>query len=333
MSHDPRLIDPRTLGPRRDAVQSSGAAPEAAVALIPVHGITRVDVRGKDTLTFLQSKLSVDVKRWPDTGGAYGYSVDINGRVLFDAHAVQIGADHVRIWSGPGLEKSIVEALDKYIIMEDVALDAHPETAAWMLVGESTAALDARLGVQFPKPNACVEHEGAEIVAFTRAARPARLLVGDTDALVARLRAADVPSLTWEDWRDWEIEEGFVRTGVDLFFGETIPLEAGADLGVEYNKGCYMGQEVIERLRSRGTPNREYRRVQVDAPADALATLREQLPVEIVQEDGRSAGSMTSLSKRGAGIAVIRRRALQDDAPLFVGDANGPSLRRVGDVR
>lgn len=333
MSHDSRLIDPRTLGPRRDAVQRSEAAPDAPLALVPVHGITRVELRGKDTLSFLQSKLTVDVKRWPQTGGAFGYSVDINGRVLFDAHVVQIDDTQVRLWSAPGLENTIVEALDKYIIMEDVALDAKPEASAWMLVGESSEALDAKLGVAFATPNACVEHEGAELVAITRAARPARLLVGDSDALVAKLRADGVPAITWEDWRDAEIEAGFVRAGTDLLLGETIPLEAGEDHGVEYNKGCYMGQEVIERLRSRGTPNREYRRVQLTADDALRASLREQLPAELVDADGRSAGTLTSLAKGGAGIAVIRRRALQDDAALFVGAADGPSLRIVGAVR
>lgn len=329
MALESPFIDASLYQARRDAVTESKASPTAPMLLVPLHRITRVKVSGKDTLSFLQSKLTIDVKKWPESGGSYGYSVDINGRVLFDAHAVYEGGNDAVFWTEPGLGEAIFAALDKYIIMEDVTLTPSEEEQAWMLVGDDTAALDQILGVTFERAVDRVAQGNLEVVGLERAARPARLLVGNTSACVEQLIAQGVPTLTWDDWRAWEIGEGFVRVGHDLAIGETIPLEAGLDLGVHYNKGCYLGQEVIERLRSRGTPNREFRRVKLsgDAPAS--------LPIAIVSDEGRDLGSLTSLNAAGQGIAVLRRRVLQSEEPveLFAGTPAGPSLAIISPVR
>lgn len=330
MESDLRLVPASTLAPRRAAVETSQVSPEQGLVLVPMHGMTTITVSGKDALSFLQSKLTVDVKAWQKTGGAFGYSVDINGRVLFDVHAALLGDDRVRMISEPDLGTTIFEALDKYIIMEKVDVVVEDISEHWLVAADTAEAIDTLLGLQPSGPGALSQLSALEVLALTRSARPARLLSGESSAVRAKLVEAGARYVTWEDWRAFEVKQGFVRTGFDLFRTETIPLEAGMSLGVEYNKGCYLGQEVIERLRSRGTPNREYRRVAFEGPLPA------SLPATLYEEGGREAGTLTSAVHDGegvVGIAVIRRRALQEDAaPLHVESEAGPVLRIVGAV-
>lgn len=331
MDTDPRFVSSAALAERIAAQPTSEGSPEDGIVLVPLHGLTVVTVSGKDALSFLQSKLTVDVKKWSKTGGAYGYSVDINGRVLFDVHAALLDSDTVRLWSEPDLGVQIFEALDKYIIMEKVELALDVAEDAWMVAGDDLSAIDAVLNVDFEERGGVRQNGEVDILALTRAARPARLIAGPTASIRAKLVAAGAKYVSWADWRAFEIREGFVRTGFDLLRTETIPLEAGLDLGIEYNKGCYLGQEVIERLRSRGTPNREYRRVRWTGAMEGMT------PIELVDAEGREVGTLTSgVDQDGqcSGIAVIRRRALQDDAAtLHLRNIQGPELTIVGPVR
>lgn len=330
MTDSNKTISDEGLTERRNACETSEKPANRGIVIVPLHGLSVVDVDGDDAKSFLQSKLTTDLKKLDVRGSAYGYAVDINGRVIFDAHIAQLDAHRFRIWSEPESTSAIIESLDKYIIMEDVRLTEIAPGEQWLVVGDDTAELDRVLGVTFEETSAFVEKDGVGVLALSRSARPGRLLEGPSEALRARLVEAGASYVRWEDWRNFEVAEGFVRTGFDLLRGESMPLEVGSDLGIDYNKGCYLGQEVIERLRSRGTPNREYRRVSIQGEAG-------ETPVEIVNQKGRNAGTLTSVAGVDdvvLGIAVIRRRALNDDdAILYIGEVDGPQIEIIGEVR
>lgn len=328
--NDLKLIPLASLQPRRDACTQGDANPEHSLGIVPLHGLSVVDVKGKDARVFLQSKLTTNLLKLDARGAAYGYATDINGRVIFDAHIAAIGAEHFRLWTEPSQAQTIVQALDKYIIMEDVALEIQPPTEHWMLVGDEEELLDAALGLSTDPLHGYSVHSGVGVLVMPRSARPARLIEGASDDLRDKLVAQGAAYIPWDMWRGFEIQEGFVRTGFDLVYEQTIPLEAGADLGVDYNKGCYLGQEVIERLRSRGTPNREYRRITIDGDVG-------QVPFDLVNAEGKDAGLVTSVVKwpeETYGIAVIRRRVLQSpDEPLYAESPSGARVQIIGKVR
>lgn len=324
-------IPTTALRKRNEACENSSADPQHPLVLVPLHGMSIVDVKGADAKQFLQSKLTIDLKKLAERGAAYGYATDINGRVIFDAHLAQIGDDHYRLWSEPGSSEIIVQALDKYIILEDVALDVQPPIDLWMLVGTTQESLHTALESADLPLRGYTQHSEGALLVLARSIRPAVLLEGHSESLRQKLAARDAVCVPWNRWRAFEVQEGFVRTRIDVIPEQTIPLEAGSDLGVDYNKGCYLGQEVIERLRSRGTPNREYRRVKIDG------TLNEQAPpIELVDSDGKNAGTLTSIAAPidpRAGIAVIRRKHLQQDVVLYAGSPDGAQIAIVGDVR
>lgn len=334
--NQPSNLSSDAFAPRDHACPQSEGRADDPLVYVPMHSLTVVDVRGEDAQSFLQSKLTINLDLLSERGTAYGYSTDINGRVLFDVHIAQLEPNAFRLWSEPMYAETIVEALDKYIIMEDVTLEIVDMPDAWMLVGTDEESLRQHLNLPPSKAEEMgyAQHEETGVLKLSRSLRPAYLLEGEARALREDLRAQGACAVNWQDWRAYEIHEGFVRVGQDLLPGQTIPLEAGADLGVDYNKGCYLGQEVIERLRSRGTPSREYRRVTIigEMP-DAGAAL----PATLVDADGKNAGLLTSVAhadERTVGIAVIRRRQLRDaDAKIFVASPDGPMLQELQPVR
>ena len=122
-----------------------------------------------------------------------------------------------------------------------------------------------------------------------------------------------------------EVAAGVPSDAVELGPGASIPLEAGAYDRIAFDKGCYLGQEVIERLHSRGTPARRLCRI---------AAIAE--PGDEVVLDGRTVGQITRVADGADGpvaLAWIKRRGLADEAVLRVGDAGVAevSVIRLGD--
>lgn len=328
--NDPRFVSTEQLAARR-ATPGQTTVPTSERFLVPVHGTDTITFQGKDTLRYLQSKLTTDTRKWQASGGGFAYATDINGRIVGGGHFSMMPSGAVALYVDPGQTDALAAHFDKYIIMEDVTITRHHSKAAWLLMDADATADGSELtyGVHDQPAYATHEDAGVYAVCLQRSLQPATLLTGDEEAVASAVRVltdAGTPVVTWDAWRAREIEQGFVRPGFELALGETIPLEVGPDHGVEYNKGCYLGQEVIERLRSRGTPNREFRRVTWVGPgAPALTGL--------VDAEGKDVGSLASASSDGDrhhAIASLRRRALTGEGEVHVASPEGSALTIVG---
>ena len=136
----------------------------------------------------------------------------------------------------------------------------------------------------------------------------------DVDALTSALPGGE---RTLAEWDAARVRAGVPRLGRELLVGETIPLEAGLWSGVSFNKGCYLGQEVIERLFSRGSPNKRLRVLRWDG-----APVGHHEP--LLTDEGREAGFVTSAVEDGNGRTVamgfVRRRYLDGETALRVGE-------------
>jgi folate-binding protein YgfZ len=141
-------------------------------------------------------------------------------------------------------------------------------------------------------------------------------------ALRTSLLDAGAAEASGEDVKTVRVENRVPELGSD-FFDSNIPHET-QQLGiVSFTKGCYTGQEIVERVRSQGRVNRLLTPIEVDAPAVA--------PDSAVAYEGREVGRATSLllspqSGKLAGFAILRREAAQSGAEITVGGAPGRSL-------
>lgn len=135
----------------------------------------------------------------------------------------------------------------------------------------------------------------------------------DRDVLWQRLRAAGLAVADEAAFDFLRIEAGLPRYGRELT-PDYIPLEANLWNDVSFRKGCYIGQEIIARMESRGKLAKQLQRLRADGPletgADILAA-------------GKKAGTLTSVAEGPAGFAAlgyVKTAVLETGTPLAVGE-------------
>jgi folate-binding protein YgfZ len=118
---------------------------------------------------------------------------------------------------------------------------------------------------------------------------------------IAQLEAAGAHPATDEDARRVRIENGKPRCGED-FLDTSLPQETGQLHGVSYTKGCYLGQEIVERIRTQGRVNWKLVRVEIEASAPVARGLK-------LTANGVEAGEVTSwvFSPRAAKVVALAR--------------------------
>jgi len=240
---------------------------------------------GADRVRFLNGMLSADVARLPEWGVASALQLDRKGHVLAEVELIALPDE---IWLGVlrSAEAELAGVLERHIIADDVKL-------------ESLSAHLAMLSIEGPGAAAAAREFGAPDLAPASAARSGELLwcaggaiVPDgvralgpalaLDEIRTRIALPEIPDAALEVLR---IEAARPRLGVDT--GErTFPQEARLERrAVSFKKGCYIGQEIVARIESRGGVNR------------LLVKLSTQSPVARDSEilaHGRVSGRVTS---------------------------------------
>jgi folate-binding protein YgfZ len=169
------------------------------------------------------------------------------------------------------------------------------------LRAEQVAALAVR-GIAVP------DAPGVVVVAVDWQGETAFDVVGPAAAIQALTEALDAPVLDPEEYELARIEAGVPRQGVDTD-ERTIPQEAGLERNaVSFTKGCFVGQELVCRIDSRGHVNRFLRRLRADGPL---------VPGLAVSVDGKEVGAVTSAVDR-VGLAMLRRE-VEPGATVTVG--------------
>ena len=143
-------------------------------------------------------------------------------------------------------------------------------------------------------------------------------LFADTASLHALLQQLTLPEASPQTLEAFRILSGTPRYGTDIRNTETardLPQETAQTHALHFTKGCYLGQEIVERIHSRGQVHRTFTRFRL-TPADPAATLP-TLPVTL-QADGRPAGELTSATwvsipdgPQLLALGYIRREALE----------------------
>jgi folate-binding protein YgfZ len=189
---------------------------------------------------------------------------------------------------------------EKFIIMDDVTLeDVTASTGTLDVAGPRTAALLAELGVKNFAEMPHLSHEeiklgkiSCRVVRRELAGAPAATLIASTGQLpdlwrdlVERVRAHGGLPAGMEALNSLRLECGTPWFGHD-YDDRQIPHEAGLERShINYEKGCYTGQEIVERVRSRGHVNRrltELRFFAGEAPAPGTKLLAGESEIGIV---------------------------------------------------
>ncbi len=216
-----------------------------ARAVIDLSARGRIKVTGDDRRRLLHAMTTNHIEQMQPGDSLYAFFLNAQGRVLADA-VVYCFEDHLLLSVEPEVREKIQAHLDKYIIADDVTL-------------EDVSAATAEYSIEGPQADG-----GRET---TETGLPGSRYVVEAGA--APRAEADA-----EDVRLVRLETGRPKYGEDIseahIAHETRQLHA-----IHFSKGCYLGQEIVERVRSRGHVNKRLRHLRLDgaaapAPGDKL---------------------------------------------------------------
>lgn len=244
-----------------------------SVLAVKMADRTGILVKGKDRTSWLNGLVTCDLAKLDPRAAAYGLILEKKGRIQTDFFAVPGGAaapDTLALAVPRDLAGALLETLDHYLIMEDAELIGG-DLAVWQLLGPGARAVVDELAPTFGGALALAGFEGA-IVAVP--AVEADDLGKRLAAIVEAAGGVLADEVTWEAIR---IERGLPRFGVEVDT-TLLPQEASLEkLAVSFDKGCYLGQEVVYMLENRGRPKRKLVRLEIDGEAplakgDAVTT-------------------------------------------------------------
>jgi folate-binding protein YgfZ len=245
-----------------------------SVALIDKNYRAYFSFTGPDRVRYLNAILTNNIKDLPGNHGNVSLLLNPQGRILAEIETYALG-DHLFCVSYAMIRERLLEWLDKYIIMDDVTLadqtqrfgtlaleGPHAASIVRELAGidlstlDDLASLDAELRADTAIPCRVVKRSpgavpGAEFVVERQH------LTSLWAILLGAVRRQGGGPMGYSALSARRLAQGLPWFGYD--FGEKqIPHEAGLqDSHISYTKGCYTGQEIVERVRSRGQVNRQ----------------------------------------------------------------------------
>jgi folate-binding protein YgfZ len=269
-----------------------------------------VFVTGPDAWSYLQSLVSADLDAVGDGEGVHSLLLTPQGKLDVDFRLLRVG-DEVWLDCDPGFGEQLAASLNRFRIR--VKCEVTDRTGSWgSLAVRGPGAIDkvAALGVEVPAaPHAHVPLEDAVVVRVPWPGGDGFDVVGQPATVAAateRLSAAGVTLCSSESFEVLRIEAGIPRQGFELD-DKTIPQEAFLDRdAVSFSKGCFLGQELVCRIDTRGHVNKYLRRLTdiADAPPRGA---------DIVAGE-KVVGTVTS-SAPGAAMGYVRRE-VEPPAPV-----------------
>jgi folate-binding protein YgfZ len=236
-------------------------------AWLDLSGRGKIRASGEDRARLLHAMTTNQVEGLKPGEGCYAFFLNAQGRILADVNLLCF-EDHFLLDTEPETRTKIYEHLDRYIIADDVTLEDQTDQVATVSIeGPQAAAALAELGAPEPMaPYATASWKLGTVARLDTTGRGGFFLlisVEDKDALIAQLIKAGVAGATAEEARTVRIESGRPRYGEEITERYLVQ-ETGQLQAVNFGKGCYLGQEIVERVRSRAQIHRVLRRVEID---------------------------------------------------------------------
>jgi len=282
-------------------------------------------VKGDDRARFLHRIVSQDIKTLSPGQGAYATLLNAQGHILADFR-VYCTSDYFVIDTDADLRDKTMQALARYIIGDRVQLEAVQMFELAIQGPQSRAFVEKTLHAELPQ----LQEFGHVITTFS--GMPVRMVratstgeegyeiwggakdsAGIWEACCAQASIDRVLCCGTEALESLRIEAGIPRYGPDM--GEdTLPLEAGLLNALSFNKGCYVGQEIVERARSRGHVNWKLSGLFVEGAAVPA-------PGEKLLSAGKEIGEVTSSCAsptldRTIALAYLRREVAEPGTKL-----------------
>ena len=274
-------------------------------ALVSRCGIYRLDraqiaLTGSDRVRWLNGMVTNNVRDLAAGHGVYAFLLNPQGKIQADLYAFNRGESLIVETESAQVE-TVLQIFDHYIIMDDVEVEnLMGKVAVIGVAGEkSEAVLDAAIGPQE------IQGQGRGILEFAAAkwgGVEVTLVRGDNppvpnyeiwvapehaEAVWNSLIKAGAEEVHADALEELRIACGIPKFGQDIR-PRDLPQETGQERALNFTKGCYVGQEIVERIRSRGAVHRMLTGFEIEGTPLA--------PGFRIQDDGKDVAEITSVA-------------------------------------
>src|SRR5262249_11493463 len=300
---------------RFTTVESEIQALRSECGLYDLGWQARMVVTGEDRQRWLNGMVTNNIRDLEENRGVYCFLLTPQGRIQGDMHVYHRG-DRMLIDTDWSQVEKLKEIFERYIIMDDVEIAAPASTNAIGLEGPRAQSLlqAAGLDVANMQPLEVKAFSDDEVI-YKPTAKHAAYELSGTTAKIAELwnqfSSAGATPVGFEALELWRIAKGVPRYGQDIS-ERYLPQETEQMQALHFSKGCYVGQEIVERIRSRGQVHRGLAGIAIQ---DANAEIT---PGAKIQREGKDVGEITSVallpSHNGSGakkvaLGYVRREA------------------------
>lgn len=273
----------------------------------------KISLTGSDRVRWLNGMVTNNIRDLAAGRGVYAFLLNPQGRILGDLYAHNRG-DSITVDTDQAQSEKLLATFDHYIIMDDVEVSKLNEVAAIGIAGPKARHALHGAGLEIP------ELEPLQFVQMTWRNIPVTVVRGDNASLetyevwlssdmVAALRDAVISAgakpVNADAIELLRIASGIPRYGQDIRERD-LPQETEQKRALNFSKGCYVGQEIVERIRSRGAVHRIFTGFSVKGELPAVGTK--------IQLDGKDVAEITSTAslpvaggERRVALGYIRR--------------------------
>ncbi len=318
----------RLVPERFGTVEDECATVRTAAGVVDRSDLGYLTASGGDAQRFLQGMVSNEVAALAPGQGTYALHLNTQGHIVADFYLLAM-PDHFLLETARNRVDALRAGLERYIVADDVELaDRSDQFAALSVEGPAAGRLLTAAGaatlpgkefshvrVQLGAPVLVVRlsetgEEGYRLIFLVEYAQ------NIWDALTAQQQAVAWKPVGHAALNILRTEAGLPWYGIDMD-ERTLPPEAGLEQrALSYTKGCYIGQEIIERIRSRGRVNRRL---------TGLWLSGESLPAAGTKlfHNDKAVGTVTTAVhsptlKRAIGLGYVRREHLEPGTRLRV---------------
>jgi aminomethyltransferase len=305
--------------------QAELAALRSGCGVFSLSWRSKIEVTGKDRVRWLHNMVTNNVRDLPQDRGHYDFVLNAQGRILGDMYIYNRGESFTLDTDLVQVEP-LLTAMKRFIIMDKVEMVQNDAIVALGICGPLAAKTLAEIGIN------ALEMQPLEIRDRTIEGTTITIVSGPQQkpvwfevwldpvkapGLWAKLVNAGAKPVGAEALEIWRVLHGIPNYGQDIR-DRDLPQETEQMQALNFTKGCYIGQEIVERIRSRGQVHRKFTGFVFGDQSPALGKY---------ESDGRAFAEVTTLAsvplsagKKNIGLGYIRREAL----------ATGPKINLNG---
>jgi folate-binding protein YgfZ len=324
-----------------DAPEAETGALLFGAAVHDLGWLRRIAVRGEDRFRWLSGMVTNNVETLSVNSGAYNLVLNAQGRIQGDCYVWREG-DALELEVTAEQSEALLAHLDRFIIMDDVELVPLDGLSAIGLSGPEAGKLLLELGLAVPEDefwstSGAISEFPVRVYRLHGQIVPHFAMWASAEAipeLWQKLITAGAKPAGADAVELLRIAEGTPAYGIDIQ-SRDLAQETGLTYTLSFTKGCYLGQEIVERVRSRGQVHRHLRSLEIFLEGSAQMPLPgTELRMADAGAEAKAAGTVTSVAalqpdgdRRVFAIGMIRAEAEIGGRPLVFSDLPGATAK------